>query len=247
LVVAFRVARHGPLVIAANREEAYDRGGSLPHIVGGPVAALAGLDPLAGGTWLGVNEHGVVVAVTNRAKSQPPPRARSRGLLARDLLACQTAAQAADLGTSLLDQDPYAGCNLLCADSESAYAIHAGDLLQVRPLPPGVHVLTNRDVNDLGEPRSAYALARLSGAELGTAQHCIESLQGLCTQCGADGPPICVRGSKAGTVSSTIVVLTDPPDRSLYLHAQGPPDQTPYQDYSHLLRHLLAHSRIKVH
>src|SRR2546425_423394 len=83
--------------------------------------------PQAGGTWFGVNERGVLVAVTNRLKSQPPPQPRSRGLLARDLLACPSAAVAADLAARELGQNRYAGCNLLCADADRALLLHGGD------------------------------------------------------------------------------------------------------------------------
>ena len=37
-------------------------------------------------------------------------------------------------------------------------------------------------------------------------------------------------------MSSSIVALRGTLSASTYLHAQGPPDQTPYMDYSHLLR-----------
>jgi hypothetical protein len=37
-------------------------------------------------------------------------------------------------------------------------------------------------------------------------------------------------------VSSTLVALRTPLADSAYLHAQGPPDRTPYVDYSQLLR-----------
>src|SRR5436309_5665158 len=120
LALFFRVAEDAPLVVGANREEAYARGGEPPRVLDGPVRALAGIDPLAGGTWLGVNEHGVVIAVTNRRKSYVPDRPRSRGLLARELLGCPTAAEAVERGTRELDSDRYAGCNFLCADRERA-------------------------------------------------------------------------------------------------------------------------------
>src|SRR3954453_5320422 len=59
LALFFRMVEDAPLVAGANREEAYARGGSPPQILDGPCRAVAGLDPLAGGTWFGVNEHGV--------------------------------------------------------------------------------------------------------------------------------------------------------------------------------------------
>src|ERR1700731_1399965 len=144
LALMFRVLPDAPVVAAANREEAYSRGREAPRVLDAPCAAVAGVDPAAGGTWFGVNRHGVLVAVTNRQKSQAPAHPRSRGLLARDLLQCSTAKAATERATHELDQNRYAGCNFLCADRESASVIHAGDWLRVRPLPPGIHVLTAR-------------------------------------------------------------------------------------------------------
>src|SRR5215831_17108423 len=97
LALFFRAVEDAPVVVGANREEFYARGGEPPQLLDGPVQAVAGVDPQGGGTWLGVNAHGVLVAVTNRARSQPPPRPRSRGLLVRDLLtSCASAREATD-------------------------------------------------------------------------------------------------------------------------------------------------------
>src|SRR5262245_12359164 len=148
LAVYFRIVEDAPLVVGANREEAYARGGEPPQLQEGACRFLAGRDPAAGGTWLGVMEHGDAVAVPNRIKTQLPKEPRSRGLLVRELLALPTAVDAVRLACHELGQHRYAGCNLLCADYETATAIHAGDWLRVRPLPPGIHVLTGHDVND---------------------------------------------------------------------------------------------------
>src|SRR5438105_13771126 len=86
LAIHFQVCDQAPLLIAANREEYYARPSLPPAIQPGTPRVLCGIDARAGGTWLGVNEHGLVVAVTNRAKPSPPAAARSRGLLCRELL-----------------------------------------------------------------------------------------------------------------------------------------------------------------
>src|SRR5205823_4013427 len=91
LAIFFRAVPDAPLVVGANREEFYNRPGGSPQILTGRIPALGGLDPLAGGTWLGVNAHGLLVAITNRPAPQVPAKARSRGLLTRDLLGCATA------------------------------------------------------------------------------------------------------------------------------------------------------------
>src|SRR5205814_2375951 len=136
LALMFRVVEDAPLIVGANREEFYARGGEPPRLLNGPVRAIAGIDPTAGGTWLGLNAHGVLIAVTNRRQSRPPDRPRSRGLLARDLLACESATAAVEMATRGLESGNYAGCNFVCADAESAAVIHSGDWLRVRLLPP---------------------------------------------------------------------------------------------------------------
>ena len=235
LALFFRVVEDAPLIVGANREEFYARGGEPPRMLDGPIRAIAGVDPTAGGTWFGVNERGVVVALTNRIKSQPPHQPRSRGLLVRDLLTCPSAKVAADSGASQLSQGRYAGCNVVCADASAAFVLHSGDWLRVRPLPPGIHVLTAHDVNDESDRRIGHALWWLSQRTYRNAADCIQALKELCAQPGNGDPPMCLRGEKGGTVSSSIVALKSGWSQSVYLHAQGPPDRTAYEDYSGLL------------
>ena len=237
LALLYRVIEDAPGVVGANREELYARGGEPPRVLDG--RAVAGVDPAGGGTWLGLNADGVLIAVTNRRKSVVPPSPRSRGLLARDLLGHADAADAADAAAHELRAGQYAGCNVLCADAESAAVVHAGDDPHIYPLTPGVHVLTNGDVNDDGDPRLAHARRWLSGRTFGCSQQGLTALEELCGRTGGDGPAICLRGADRGTVSSTLVAVRRPLATSVYLHAQGPPDRTAYVDYSTLLRRLI--------
>jgi uncharacterized protein with NRDE domain len=245
LALFFRVVEDAPIVAGANREEFYSRGGEPPRVLDGTGLAVAGVDPVAGGTWFGVNQRGVLIAVTNRPKSETPAQSRSRGLLARDLLGCPTATAAIDQAARELERGPYAGCNLLCADSENAAVIHGGDWLRIRPLPPGLHVLTSRDVNDATDPRLSYALGWLSQHRYACAQECLDALTELCAQTGNGRPPICIEGEESGTVSSSLVALRQPLTRSSYLHAQGPPTCTPYTDYSSLLKQIFSLSGVR--
>ena len=67
LIAMFGVVPDAPLIVAANRDERFDR----PAV---PITVLrerrprilGGRDELAGGTWLAVNEHGVVAGLTNQ-------------------------------------------------------------------------------------------------------------------------------------------------------------------------------------
>jgi uncharacterized protein with NRDE domain len=238
LAIFFRVAADAPLVVGANREEDYARIGEPPQLLDGPVRAVGGRDPIAGGTWLGVNEYGVLAAVTNRPRSKLPDSPRSRGLLVRDLLQCASAGAAMDRAARELGTHRYAGCNVLCGDAGSLFVIHAADWLRVRPLPPGIHVLTKHDIDDDNDPRIAHAGNRLSERSYSQSADCIAALRELCGQTGNSQPPMCIRESDHGTVSSSILAIRQPMARSTYLHAQGPPDRTAFEDCSHLFQQL---------
>src|SRR6266478_3756429 len=88
LVILRRPDHQWPVLIGANRDEMIDRPWQPPcrHWPDRP-EVVAGLDALAGGSWLGVNDWGVAAAVLNRHGSLGPARgARSRGELVREAL-----------------------------------------------------------------------------------------------------------------------------------------------------------------
>jgi uncharacterized protein with NRDE domain len=238
LALLHRVVEDSPLIVGANREELYSRGGEPPQILSGSIRAVGGRDPTAGGTWLALNAHGVLIAVTNRPKSLLPNEPRSRGLLALELLGCPTAKAAVEVASKELGKNRYAGCNFLCADAESAVVLQAGDWLRIRPLPTGIHVLTNHDINDASDRRLGYALMWLDQRPYRCAGDAITALKELCSQTGNGAPPICIRKETHGTVSSSIIVLRRPLEQSTYLHAQGPSDTTPYADCSELMQQI---------
>src|ERR1700693_3210884 len=100
LAIYFRATRDCPVVIAANRDEFLERPAGdpttlleNPHVVGGK-------DLNAGGTWLGISEHGIVAGLLNRrAENGGNPDARSRGLLCLDALRRRAARGAGEVAS----------------------------------------------------------------------------------------------------------------------------------------------------
>jgi hypothetical protein len=127
------------LLLAANRDELADRP-ALPPGRHWPERAevVAGLDLQAGGSWLGVNDHGVVAGVLNRPGTLGPAAGkRSRGELVLEALDHADAAAAAQALRDL-DPDAYQPFNLVVADNRDAFWLrHAGAL-------PGFAVRTTR-------------------------------------------------------------------------------------------------------
>jgi uncharacterized protein with NRDE domain len=238
LALYFRVLDDIPFAVGANREEYYARGGTPPQLLPGACSIVAGVDPVAGGTWLGINQYGLLAAITNRGKSSLPAQPRSRGLLLRELLGYRDPQSAVQAAAQELGQNRYAGCNLVCASRDELIVVQAGDWLRIRPLPPGLHVLTSKDIDDPSDERAGHAARWLGRQKVVGAETCVNALQSLCSQTGNGQPAMCIRGKEGGTVSSTIVLLGTSWPASRYLHAQGPPDRTPYEDHQALLRGL---------
>ena len=78
LAIQYRLVPDAPILVAMNREERYDRPTSVPSIQSGKPRVLCGLDQQASGTWLGVNQHGMLVAACNRGKVATVINPRSR-------------------------------------------------------------------------------------------------------------------------------------------------------------------------
>jgi len=75
------------LIVAANRDEFYDRPSAVAEFWGDAPWVLGGRDLKAGGTWLGVDRRGRFAAVTNYRQGEREAAApRSRGHLVGDFL-----------------------------------------------------------------------------------------------------------------------------------------------------------------
>jgi uncharacterized protein with NRDE domain len=168
LVIAVsRIDAAVPLVVAANRDERLDRPARSMAVLreSGP-RVLGGRDERAGGTWLAVNEHGVVAALTNRpSPGGPDPSKRSRGAL--PLLA----ASGFDAGTGVarlrdgIDPAEFNPAWLLIGDRTSLWfvAVAGADGFSALTLDPGLHVLENRPIDELS-PKSMHVRSLVDAA-----------------------------------------------------------------------------------
>jgi uncharacterized protein with NRDE domain len=233
-----------PIFLMANREEAYARPTASPAIRQSPGDALewlGGLDLTAGGTWLGINRRGLIVAVTNRPKQRLPPDLESRGILCRELLSCPDAQAAYSAAKERLARDVYAGLNLLLADDKSGFILQSGDERIDVPLAPGITLIANGPLNDPRDPRITYVGHVLEREIAKDWQSWVPLGKTLCgTQEAAETPAICLHRRQGGTVSSTIIALTADAANAEYWYAPGPPCRTPYTDVSPRLRKVIS-------
>jgi hypothetical protein len=159
-----------PLLIAANRDEMGDRPWRPPgrHWPDRP-EVVAGLDELAGGTWLGINDHGVVAGVLNRPGTLGPAAGlRSRGELPLEALDHADAASAA-AALQALDPEAWRPFNMFVADDRDAFWLRSlGDRgdgrVHAMVVPPGPSMLTAHDLNDAESARIRFHLPRFKSA-----------------------------------------------------------------------------------
>ena len=144
VLIAYRVHPAYPLVIAANRDEYFQRPTRAAGFWDDHPGVLAGRDLEKGGTWLGIDIRGRVAAVTNYRE---PPQRRpgtgdlSRGFLVRDYLT-GTGAVRDYLGLVARNLHRYDGFNLFAGDQRSLFFLSTY-LKEPAAFAPGVHGISN--------------------------------------------------------------------------------------------------------
>ena len=254
-VVILRRPRHKwPFIMGANRDEMADRAWRPPaRHWPDREEVVAGLDLLAGGSWLGVNDAGVVAGVLNREGSLGPETGRrSRGELVLEAL---DHADAADAAKALSDLDPrsYRSFNMVVADNRDAFwlrglGMSAQDRVEVLPIPPGISMITALDRNDPKSARIRAYLPRFERAappdpdagsaasfadwERLLASRVTEAAEAGLNEAGAAGAMCIVTPGGFGTVSSSIIALPAPGSgakKPVWRFAAGRPGEAAYE------------------
>ncbi len=250
LIVVSRTCAEAPLVVAANRDEYLARPSTAftvlrsedPRVVGGR-------DELAGGTWLAVNEHGVVAALTNR----PNPAGRdatkrSRGQLPINLASCHTAADAASVAHSFDPRD-FNPCWLMVGDPYRLFYIDltGPERAEVSELGPGIHILENRPLG-AASPKVDRVRALLSGVDLKKPRQRRHRLGALLADHAVAGGSVvshpetprsvgrqaracCVHAGPYATRSSSMVECAPGAPPALWVSG-GPPCSDPFHELS---------------
>lgn len=132
------------LIIAANRDEFYERPTTAAHFWNDEPHILAGQDLTGMGTWLGVTKQGRIAALTNfRDPTNLESGLISRGAVVKNFLA-GTASPKEYLET--IDPKNYAGFNLIIGSAEQL--VYYNNIQEESyEIPPGVHGLSNHFLN----------------------------------------------------------------------------------------------------
>jgi hypothetical protein len=217
----------GTLRLACNRDEQRSRPAALPPRVQQMDRRRAAwpIDAAAGGTWLGVNDAGLTIALLNVTDGACPTRTTScrssRGVIIPELLRCETLPAALALA-SALEPTRYAPFRLVLIDAwELAEVVSDGEQLRVTPRAAlaAPRMFTSSGLGDerVQGPRSALF------REMVSSSAGPESQDAFHRHGWPDRPQlsVCMRRPEARTVSYTTVTLH--PDRvALRYHPDAP-------------------------
>lgn len=236
LALFYKLFPGSPAVLLSNRDEMGNRPWEGPSFIRENPRVFGPRDVQGGGTWLGVNEHGVLVTITNHFGTLSNGDSMcTRGTVVTEALIHASALESKEAVTALCPLCK--SFTLLIADRERAFVVdHAGGVdTRTYELGPGLHVVTNDRFKAHGDVKAARVrrgmeeIARrgepgLDEARLLLGDHVKE--EGQLT-------PLCTHpreGWNFGTVSSAVVKLDEEGGVSLFAFAPGPPCVTPYRD-----------------
>lgn len=163
IFAGFGVRDDYPLILAANRDEFYNRATATAGWWEDTPEIFAGRDLVGGGTWLGVTRSGRFSAVTNYREPKGKIGTISRGFLVADFLKGRETADRYLDGVKT-HADEFSGFNLIAGEVNKTrrelfyYSNRGGD---VQELGPGIYGLSNH-LLDTGWPKVVTGKARFA-------------------------------------------------------------------------------------
>jgi len=243
IVILKKSENEWPLIIATNRDEMNNRKSlppgrhwkDKPHI-------FAGKDLLAGGSWLGVNDSGVVAGIMNRKNCLGPmENKKSRGELVLNALDHEDAVKSSNAIVKI-QKDNYRGFNMFIGDNSNSYWIKSEETsldIECINISDGFSMITSHDRNDLNSSRIKNYLPKfsLSREPNPTKNEWNDWEKLLGSKCSADDDPLsamCIKTDMGfQTISSSFIALPSfksklNKNKPIFRHANGSPDSTSY-------------------
>jgi len=238
LVVLNEWVKDHPLVVAANRDERYDRKSSPPdkHLVNGKFI-ISPTDEEKGGTWMGVAQDGWFVSITNQDDGHHDEHMASRGKIVLAMLHAGEHSAAARVLASL-DPVRYNPFNLVWGRPGSMFLtrVMPGEHIEMEPMPSGINVISNDcwghkyDTKLDWAKRAAWSFTSDPPPEGGIEAIRRYLLLALSSHRGCEADPfqaLCVHADEYsfGTRSSSVVTVSNQGVVE-YWYSEGPPCQS---------------------
>lgn len=223
ILIALNAHRNYKLVVAANRDEFYDRPTLQANYWEESPFLLSGKDISAGGTWMGVTKLGRFCAITNyRDLNSINPTAPSRGEIVHAFLTSQKPKSEFD-EFLLLESHNYNGFNLIYGSINELYYF-SNQSNRIDKLNNGIYTLSNHHLDTpwFKNQKSKLRFEEILMAEQISIDEMFEMLQdeerapiellpdtGVGLEYEKLLSPIFIKSEKYGTRSSTVLTVTN--------------------------------------
>jgi len=159
LIILYRPNDKWPLLVGGNRDEMVNRPWLEPanHWSN---KICAGKDILAGGTWFGINNQGMVASVLNRINSLGNDKnKKSRGIIPIDILNKNNIEEAINYVKNINTQN-FKSFNLFFGNNQKVFWAKGtnNNKIILNNITPGMHFLDSYDLNSLKSPKFNYNL-----------------------------------------------------------------------------------------
>jgi len=235
-----------PIIIGTNRDENSVRSWKPPgrHWNERP-EIIGGLDEIGGGSWLGINDEGLLACIINRHGTLGQKFGkRSRGEIVIEALGHADAEQAIE-SLSYLNEEAYRDFNLVLADNQNAFWLKLDNTksngISTFEIPLGISMLTSGDINDNKSERIKEFMPLFKKAKLPdpakdewSSWKSILSKGSCSTENVTNG--MCFKTESGfGTLSSSLIALgsadiafSDKSNSIKWLFSNGPPNLNIY-------------------
>lgn len=241
VIVAFKHFSRSPLIIAANRDEFFFRETDPPSIINQSPKILAPRDRLKSGTFIGINQWGLVAAITNLSGlTSKDINKKSRGYIVLRALGSPDIERLL-MDLKYIDFSDYNLFQLFVADRERAILLKYTGKVTIEECPQGVITISNWDaIEDVSDYKRSLIMShidRLSkDAEIKTIINGLSEILKL--HSGKDMRyQICVHTENYGTVSSSIIAPFQ--EEPIFYYSIGPLCKNRFRSYSEDLKAIL--------
>ncbi|RLF20027.1 MAG: bifunctional phosphopantothenoylcysteine decarboxylase/phosphopantothenate--cysteine ligase CoaBC [Thermoprotei archaeon] len=257
LIILYKVLEDYPIIALHNRYAQKESVEYPPQRLVMKYTVFCPIELQVKGTWIGFNEKGLFLAVTDQHSGEQKNWIKSRGVLLLNILANITRSrEAKDVIIKELSHGGYKKGNFVILDPHEGYHILYDEKVYVRELKHGFHVFTNvtpipnvktpPDILDRANKRRRRAeelareiVTRVAQGEIITIEELLDILKKVAQDhaYGKSELSICYHGKDTWTMtSSTIMAVGKNIEESRILYCPGNPCENKFIDYTYLVK-----------
>ncbi len=224
------------LIIATNRDELLDRP-SEGHKIRkeGLLKNFSPQDSFKGGTWLGLNEKGLFVGITNRFTPSPNKSLTSRGAITKKALEASSPSEALKKLSFFKAKDFNPFHLLITNRSETQILWNDGEKFTQFQMLDQCFILTESSFGAGENKRLSFIKNQIETLSANDDCNPFKKLLSMKADPSFEGPLVHIPEKNYGTRSSFVIKLTPEVESSEFYYSDVPPDQNKWIDFKEII------------